>query len=47
MSEYTLPKTYDFKATEDRIYAWWQENGYFRPINDPNEPGFDPQRRPS
>ena len=46
MSEYTLPKTYDFKATESRIYEWWQQNGYFKPWNDPNEPDFDPDIEP-
>ncbi len=46
MSEFTLPKTYDFKTTEDRIYQWWQENGYFKPTNDPNEEGFDPGIEP-
>ena len=42
MTEYTLPKAYDFHATEQRIYEWWDQNGYFRPANDPNQPGFDP-----
>ncbi len=46
MPEYTLPKTYDFEATEQRIYDWWSDNGYFRPTNDPNLPGFDPSRKP-
>ena len=46
MTEYTLAKTYDFKATENRIYEWWQKNGYFKPSNDPNEPGFDPTIKP-
>lgn len=42
MSE--LSKTYDPKAVEARIYAWWEEHGYFKPENqlylDPNEPPF-------
>jgi valyl-tRNA synthetase len=42
MSEYTLPKAYDFKDTEQRIYAMWETSGYFQPHNDPNKPGFDP-----
>ncbi|MCW5887188.1 MAG: valine--tRNA ligase [Anaerolineales bacterium] len=42
----TLPKTYDFKSTEERIYAWWEERGYFQPSNDPNKPGFDPDKKP-
>ncbi len=41
-----LPKTYDFRATEQRIYEWWEKNGYFKPTNDPNLPGHDPARKP-
>ena len=41
MREYSLPKAYDFKSTEGRIYAWWESQGYFRPFNDPLKPGFD------
>jgi valyl-tRNA synthetase len=29
MSE--MPKTYDFLSTEQRIYQWWEENGWFKP----------------
>ncbi len=46
MTDRTLPKTYDFRSTEQRLYAWWEANGYFRPSNDPNRPDFDPARRP-
>jgi valyl-tRNA synthetase len=46
MTETTLPKTYDFHATEQRIYEWWEQNGYFQPANDPNRPGFDPHQEP-
>jgi valyl-tRNA synthetase len=46
MPEHTLPKTYDFKATEQRIYAWWEDRGYFKPWNDPNKAGFDPEIPP-
>jgi valyl-tRNA synthetase len=42
MAEYTLPKAYDFKDTEKRIYEMWESGGYFKPHNDPNQPGFDP-----
>ncbi|MCC6956525.1 MAG: valine--tRNA ligase [Anaerolineales bacterium] len=38
-----FPKSYDFHATEKRIYEWWETNGYFKPSNDPQKPGFDPQ----
>ena len=46
MPDYTLPKTYDFHATEERIYDWWEKSGYFKPSNDPRHPGFDPQKKP-
>jgi valyl-tRNA synthetase len=46
MPEYILPKTYDFKATEQRIYQWWVESGYFKPSNDPGRPGHDPSKKP-
>ncbi|MFM8319441.1 MAG: valine--tRNA ligase, partial [Chloroflexota bacterium] len=46
MSEYTLPKTYDFHATEQRIYAWWEKSGYFKPASDPQKPDFDPSKEP-
>ena len=41
-----LSKTYDFKNTEERIYKMWEEGGYFKPHNDPNEPDFDPNVKP-
>jgi len=31
MSEFQLPKTYDFSSVEDRIYTWWEEQGFFKP----------------
>src|SRR3990170_1033718 len=46
MPESTLPKTYDFKSTEQRLYAWWEKNGWFAPANDPHQPGFDPAQKP-
>ena len=46
MSEQTLPKTYDFRAAEGRIYAWWEQSGYFQPSNDPNTQDFDPAIEP-
>ncbi|MCX6035955.1 MAG: valine--tRNA ligase, partial [Chloroflexi bacterium] len=46
MTEYQLPKAYDFKSTEPRIYKMWEQGGYFRPSNDPNKPGFDPTKKP-
>jgi len=46
MTKHELPKTYDFKETEPRIYAMWEAGGYFQPWNDPGKPGFDPNVRP-
>jgi len=46
MSIYDLPKAYDFKSTEPRIYEMWLKGGYFRPSNDPLKPGFDPAKKP-
>src|SRR5829696_3561081 len=41
-----LPKAYDFKSTEPRIYEMWESNNYFKPWNDPNKPDFDPNVEP-
>src|SRR4030043_687695 len=46
MATIDLPKAFDFKSTEERIYQWWEKNGYFQPTNDPNKPGFDPNQKP-
>ena len=45
-NKYDLPKAYDFRSTEPRIYAMWEQGGYFKPSNDPKEPGFDPAKKP-
>lgn len=41
-----LPKTYDFREYEEKIYREWEEKGYFKPTNDPNLPGHDPNVEP-
>ncbi|MFZ2097856.1 MAG: valine--tRNA ligase [Anaerolineales bacterium] len=46
MARINLPKTYDFKTSEGRIYQWWEKQGYFQPVNDPNKPGFDHNLKP-
>ncbi|MCA1899098.1 MAG: valine--tRNA ligase [Chloroflexi bacterium] len=46
MNKQELPKAYDFKSTEPRIYEKWEKGGYFKPHNDPNKPGFDPNVKP-
>ena len=38
MSErHELPKTYDPHTTEDRLYKFWEENGYFHAEIDENK----------
>ena len=46
MTEYQLPKAYDYKSTEGRIYEMWEQGGYFKPSNDPSRPDFDPSKKP-
>ena len=46
MTKHELPKAYDFKSTEPRIYEMWEKGGYFKPHNDPNQPDFDPTVKP-
>ncbi|MCX7609634.1 MAG: valine--tRNA ligase [Anaerolineales bacterium] len=46
MTTYDLPKAYDFKSTEPRIYHMWEKSGYFQPSNDPRKPDFDPSKKP-
>ena len=41
-----LPKTYDFKETEEKLYRDWNDAGYFQPWNDPKKAGFDPSVPP-
>lgn len=41
MIDYMLPKAYEFKSTEARIYEMWENVGYFQPSNDPQSPDFD------
>ncbi|MCP4357601.1 MAG: valine--tRNA ligase [Chloroflexi bacterium] len=32
-----MPKAYNFHGTEERLYQWWQENGWFKPECRPAE----------
>ena len=41
-----ISKRYDFKSVESRLYKFWEDNGFFKPENDPNLPGHDPSRKP-
>jgi valyl-tRNA synthetase len=46
MSKQELPKAYDFKSTEPRIYEMWEAGGFFKSHNDPNNADFDPNIEP-
>jgi valyl-tRNA synthetase len=46
MPSFDLPKTYDFKSTEQRLYSWWEKMGYFKPSNDPGKADFNPHLKP-
>jgi len=35
-----LPKTYDFNKVEERLYLWWETNGFFKPRIDPDRKPF-------
>ena len=41
-----LPKRYDFLKIEKKLYQFWEKSGFFKPTNDPNEPGHDPSIEP-
>ncbi len=30
-NSFEMPKTYDFAAAEQRLYAWWEAQGWFKP----------------
>jgi len=40
MDERSLPKAYDFHSVEQRLYAWWEAKGYFRPRTDSSQAPF-------
>ena len=46
MTQPELPKAYDFKSTEPRIYEMWEAGGYFQPWNDPAKRDFEPNVKP-
>ncbi|MBN1886344.1 MAG: valine--tRNA ligase [Thermoflexales bacterium] len=35
-----MPKTYDFKSTEQRLYDWWEKQGHFKPRGEAGAPRF-------
>ncbi len=40
MSNNEMPKAYDPRETEQRLYDWWESKGYFTPKIDPNKKPF-------
>jgi len=40
MPDYDLPKTYDFRSVEERLYEWWETSGYFKPRPSSSKPPF-------
>lgn len=32
-----MPKAYEFHGTEERLYQWWEENGWFKPEARPDD----------
>ncbi|MER2597960.1 MAG: valine--tRNA ligase [Caldilineales bacterium] len=40
-SSFDMPKTYDFEAAEQRLYTWWESQGWFKPeVADPDAEPF-------
>ncbi len=35
-----MPKAYDPHQVEERLYEWWEKNGYFKPQIDPKKKPF-------
>ncbi len=49
MSDFSLPKTYDFRGVEQRLYAWWEIAGLL-PTRGPSKGASrssSPCRRPT
>jgi len=44
--KFSLAKTYDFSSVEDRLYKWWEAQGYFQPRNGPTSEDFDANVKP-
>ena len=40
MSDIEMAKAYDPKQVEERLYEWWEKQGYFQPVIDPNKKPF-------
>jgi valyl-tRNA synthetase len=40
MTDIQLPKNYDFRSVERKLYEWWERSGYFQPAIDPARPPF-------
>jgi len=40
MDKSEMPKNYDHRTVEERLYAWWEAQGYFTPTIDPAKEPF-------
>ncbi len=40
METHEMPKNYDHRTVEERLYAWWESSGYFTPKIDPKKKPF-------
>jgi valyl-tRNA synthetase len=41
VNQQEMPANFDFKASEDNIYQWWEKNGWFKPeVADKNAEAF-------
>jgi len=45
-AEPTMPKAYDPRQVEERLYEWWEQQGFFRPEQQIASGLADPTRRP-
>jgi valyl-tRNA synthetase len=45
-TETVMPKTYDPQEWEERLYAWWEKNGFFRPEQQEESGLADPTAEP-
>jgi valyl-tRNA synthetase len=45
-TETTMPKAYDPRQVEEKLYAWWEQSGFFRPEQQIASGLADPRRRP-
>lgn len=45
-TEMSMPKAYDPRQVEEKLYTWWEQSGFFRPEQQLASGLADPKRRP-